>query len=655
VGGNESKNRPQPAEQQPAVSIFPQEPDAFRAGLACPATVGTWLWDIVADSVRGDHNLNRMFGITAATAQAHPIADYLQAIHLEDRAAVWGAISHAIADEGGEFYEAEYRLVTGGAVRWVHAQGVVRRNATGAATDMSGVLRDVSEQRSEEQRRRALLAEAEAKVRVFDTTLSAIADFAYILDLDGRFRYVNKALLDLWGLTLQEAVGKNFFDLGYPEDLAARLQRQLQQVIATRSPLVDETRYVSRTGVDGYYEYIFAPVFAADGTVQVVAGSTRDITARKRNQDALIAKTEQFEALFNDVPLAVYLVDAEFRLRAVNPGAAPVFANIPDAIGRDFTEVIHALWCAPFADELIGLFKHTLETGEAYYAAERRGERKDIHRTEIYEWQINRIRLPDGQYGAAAYFREISAQVQARLELEAADQRKNEFLAMLAHELRSPLAPILYSGEILSRVANLDDVAGRAVGIIKRQASLLARLVDDLLDISRISLGRIELKAETFDLSCAIEQALETVSPLLNEKHHEIQVHHCPEPLFVKGDRVRLAQCIANILTNAAKYTDPGGRIQVHSSERGSWAIIAVTDNGIGIAPELKGRLFDLFVQGDHTEQQTQGGLGIGLSLVKRLLQLHGGDIVVTETGVQVGSTFEIRLPRVRTVPSADF
>jgi len=495
-----------------------------------------------------------------------------------------------------------------------------------------------------------MLERAQTQIRIFDTTLSSITDFVYIFDLDGRFRYVNKALLDLWGLTFEQACGKNFRELKYPEPLASRLQRQIQQVIDTRKGLSDETPYTSPTGVSGYYEYIFTPVFAPDGSVEVVAGSTRDVSAHKRTEDALRGRTAQFESLFSDVPLGVYLVDADFRVREVNPRARPVFANIPDPIGRDFDEVVHLLWSKHYADDVVQLFRHTLETGEPYITPERVEERRDLQKTEIYEWQINRIPLPDGRNGVVCYFREVSAQVHARRALEAADRQKNEFLAMLAHELRNPLAPIRNSGELLARSLPKDSEAQAAVAVIRRQVVYLTRLVDDLLDVSRISQGRIELKLQTLDLSTVIAEAVETVGPLLREKNHNLLITSDDQPLHVRGDPARLVQCVANILANAAKYTDAGGQIRVQTRGEAAEAVISIADNGVGISDELRPRLFELFVQGDRTLDRAQGGLGIGLAVVRRLVEMHGGSVSVASAGAGAGTTFEIHLPQVEQV-----
>jgi PAS domain S-box-containing protein len=235
--------------------------------------VGTWLWDSVHDRVVADANLARMFGVSAEEANGAPLAVYIRAIHPDDRARVEAAIASSLTD--GHTFEAEYRLVQrDGSVRWALARGRVERDSEGRILGLPGVVLDITD-------RRMLTEKVEQQARIFDTTLSSITDFAYIFDRHGRFAYVNQALLSLWGLTLQEAVGKDFFDLQYPDELAARLQRQIQHVFDTGEHLRDETPYTSPTGAGGYYEYIFAPVRGAAGEIEVVAGSTRDITARK--------------------------------------------------------------------------------------------------------------------------------------------------------------------------------------------------------------------------------------------------------------------------------------------------------------------------------------------------------------------------------------
>jgi signal transduction histidine kinase/ActR/RegA family two-component response regulator len=229
--------------------------------------------------------------------------------------------------------------------------------------------------------------------------------------------------------------------------------------------------------------------------------------------------------------------------------------------------------------------------------------------------------------------------------LRAADRRKDEFLAMLAHELRNPLAPIRNVSEVLARLLPADPKLQEAVAVIKRQTAQLTRLVDDLLDVSRITSGRIELKRADLEIGAIIGQAVETVKPLLDEKNHRVSITSSYRPLHVNGDCARLEQCVVNVLANAAKYTDACGEIRIQTfAEEGS-AVIEIRDNGAGISAELLPRIFDLFVQSDRTLDRAEGGLGIGLSIVKRLIEMHGGRIAAHSEGAGRGSRFEIRLP----------
>ena len=252
------------------------------------------------------------------------------------------------------------------------------------------------------------------------------------------------------------------------------------------------------------------------------------------------------------------------------------------------------------------------------------------------------------------YFRDISAHIQARSALQAADRQKDEFLAMLAHELRNPLAPLRNASELLAASAPNEPRSQFSVNVIKRQVTQLTRLVDDLLDISRITQGRIELNREPLELGAIVAQAVEAVEPLLREKRHKVSIISSYQHLHVNGDNARLVQCISNILTNAAKYTDPGGDIRLRCYQEGPVAVIEISDNGAGISPELLPHIFDLFVQGDRTLDRSQGGLGIGLSVVRRLVEMHGGQVNARSAGVGQGSVFEIRLPLVERPGTSD-
>ena len=243
---------------------------------------------------------------------------------------------------------------------------------------------------------------------------------------------------------------------------------------------------------------------------------------------------------------------------------------------------------------------------------------------------------------------QVDALRDAENALRQSDRRKDEFLAMLAHELRNPLAPIRAASDLLPRIVPPgDERVDATLQVVRRQVRQLARLVDDLLDVSRITQGRIELQREVIDLRTVIVQALETVDPLIREKGHLVLRDAEWPAIHVRGDQVRLVQCVANILTNAAKYTDPGGRIHIRLQEQEGMAVLSVQDNGLGIATDLLPTIFDLFVQSERSLDRAQGGLGIGLSVVRQLVEMHSGTVAACSAGEGTGSTFEIRLPTV--------
>jgi signal transduction histidine kinase len=239
----------------------------------------------------------------------------------------------------------------------------------------------------------------------------------------------------------------------------------------------------------------------------------------------------------------------------------------------------------------------------------------------------------------------VAKQMLLANQLLEADQRKDEFLALLAHELRNPLAPIRNAIAILRQRPAADQTATWCRDVIERQSAQLARLVDDLLDVSRITQGKIKLQIERIDLAEILSSAIETSRPLIDARGHELVVIAPERSLQIDGDRARLTQVIANLLNNAARYQHDRGRIEVKIERSGSEAVIAVRDQGVGIAPSVLSQIFELFSQGERAPNEAQGGLGIGLSLVKNLVEMHGGNVIGHSDGLGYGSEFVIRLP----------
>jgi signal transduction histidine kinase/ActR/RegA family two-component response regulator len=236
--------------------------------------------------------------------------------------------------------------------------------------------------------------------------------------------------------------------------------------------------------------------------------------------------------------------------------------------------------------------------------------------------------------------------------LREADRRKDEFLATLAHELRNPLAPIRNSLNILRLSVDKDPAAERICEMMERQVALLVRLVDDLMEVSRITRGKIELRKEPVELAAVIRSAVEASRPQIELGKHELAISIPPEPLVIDGDPVRLAQVFVNLLNNASKYMDDGGNIWIGAKREGEEVVVAVRDTGVGISAEMIPQIFQMFTQIDRSSRQAQGGLGIGLTLVRTLIEMHGGQVHVQSDGLGKGTEFTVRLPLTKKIPS---
>jgi signal transduction histidine kinase len=257
----------------------------------------------------------------------------------------------------------------------------------------------------------------------------------------------------------------------------------------------------------------------------------------------------------------------------------------------------------------------------------------------------------------ATLLAEIAERERLAAALREMDRRKDEFLAMLAHELRNPLAPIVNVVQLMRLRSIQDAEMFWCRDVIERQTEQLTRLVDDILDVSRITQGKIKLRREPVEIADVVDRAVETARPLVNQRSHSLTVQVPAEPLHVVGDRTRLAQILGNLLNNAAKYTDEGGRIAVvverapRADGQGAEVVIRVRDSGVGIPPEMLSKVFELFTQVERTLERAQGGLGIGLALVRRLVEMHGGSVTASSDGEDRGSEFTVRLPLLETRP----
>ena len=355
---------------------------------------------------------------------------------------------------------------------------------------------------------------------------------------------------------------------------------------------------------------------------------------RDRSESLFAGMTEGF-ALFSPSWTVLEVNNAALRISQRERG---------DVLGKSHWEV----W-----PEMIGT------AGEAMY--QRVMASREPETVEYYQpfsnghaaWIEGRA-YPAGKEDLAVFFRDISERKAAVHALKEADRRKDEFLAMLAHELRNPLAPIGAAAQLLQLARLSDERVRQTSQIIGRQVEHMTHLIDDLLDVSRVTRGLVQLDTARLDIGQIIIDAVEQVTPQLQARRHQLALELPPESTFIMGDKKRLVQVIANILNNAVKYTHEGGRIALTTTAHERQITISVVDSGIGMAPDLAAQAFDLFVQAERTSDRSAGGLGIGLALVKTLVELHGGHVACNSAGPGTGSTFVVNLPRLDTPHASD-
>jgi PAS domain S-box-containing protein len=482
---------------------------------------------------------------------------------------------------------------------------------------------------------------------LLDSVTQATDVMLVLLDPAFNFLWVNRAYAESCRMLPEEMVGKNHFAL-YPDAENEAIFRQVldrgEAVFYKDKPFVFPDQ--PERGVT-YWDWSLKPVKDAEGAVTALVFSLRETTRFKQAEEALRRSEERLRLAWQATRDVIWDWDILHDSQRWNVAGTEVFGwsdavDAPqtaawwlDRVHPDdrmrVTADFHAVLDDPAGDRWEDEYRFRRADG-AYARVLDRG----------FVLRDARGR-PTRMIGA---MQDITARKQAEEALQEADRRKNEFLATLGHELRNPLAPLRTGLEILQLADGDPRAQAQARAMMSRQLDQLVRLVEDLLDLSRISSGRIELRREPVALADCLHGAVETSRPLMDARGHTLELDVPAEPLVVEGDALRLTQVFANLLNNAAKYTDPGGRIEVGVARDQQDVLVTITDNGIGIAASLLPRVFDMFIQ-DHDMVQGQGGLGIGLHLVQRLVAMHGGEVTARSAGRGLGSTFVVRLPLV--------
>jgi PAS domain S-box-containing protein len=611
-------------------------------------------------------------GWQAHEAAGRPLAQVFRIINEHTRQPVEDPVSRVLR-EGTVIGLANHTLLIARDGREVPIDdsGAPIRGEGGAIAGVVLVFRDVTE------------------ARLYLAAIVESSDDAIISkDLAGVITSWNRGAERLYGYTAAEAVGRPVSILmapEHPEELPAITER------IRRGERIEhlETVRIRKDGTRLDVSLTISPIKNAAGEIVGASKIARDITARKWQEASLRFLAEASEVLGEllDVPgtlqkvaglavphfadwCVVDLLEADGTLHRVavahadparveqarelsrryparpdephgpahvlRTGRPELAAEVPDALlvaaARDEEHLrllrgvgFRSFISVPLAvrDRLLGVLTFlTAESGRRYGPDDLRLAEDLAHRAAI---AIENARL----YAA----------------MQEADRRKDEFLAMLAHELRNPLAPIRNALHVMKQPGASALLLRQVREMAERQAQHMGRLLDDLLDVSRISRGRIELRKELVDVAAVVHRTIEAVRPLLEERRHEVEVALPPGPLRVEADPTRLEQILMNLLNNAAKYTDPGGHIRVSAERDGGEVVLRVRDTGIGIAADMLPKVFDLFVQAERRLDRAQGGVGIGLTLVKRLTELHGGRVEAHSEGPGRGSEFVVRLP----------
>ena len=488
--------------------------------------------------------------------------------------------------------------------------------------------------------RRDHLSSHDAKVRIYEAVLSRISDFTQAYDREGKIKFVNQALLDLWGLKLEEVIGKDFFDLNYPDELATRLRDQISQVVETGEGLRDQTPYTSPSGKKGYYEYIFQPVFDSSGEVEMVVGSTRDITDRIQAENADRENERSLEEMANAIPQLAWMADPEGNIFWYNRQWYDYTGTTLEDVKGWGWESVHDPEVLP---QVIEDWKRSIATGQPFemeFPLRRHDGR--------FQWFLTRatpLRTADGSvtrwFGTNTNIEEIR---NIRVRSEEANRAKDEFLAMLSHELRAPLNLMAGWSQILKSTDYQEDLVRKAIDVIFRNVELQSTLIEDLLDVSRIVSEKIDIAAETVAFDRVVRDVVQSASPQAERKEIDIRLTISGSATVI-GDHARLSQIVQNLLNNSLKFTPDGGAINVDLTINDGFARLSVADNGIGIADEMLPFIFERFRQANTTSTRAFGGLGLGLTIVESLVKMHGGRVSAISEGLNHGAAFLVEIP----------
>jgi PAS domain S-box-containing protein len=641
-----------------ALARHKEAEERLALSLEASGNIGTWSYDLDTAATYVDERFARLFQVEAALArEGTELVRFTDMIHPDDRPAVLEAIDHAILSETR--YDIEYRIPQrSGLDVWVNARGKLFVNPETGGRRFAGIAVDITDRKHAEQariesERQALLASqrADDSARRLDVLLDAAPVGIVYADSAGQLQLANASNRRIWGAhPMPGAVDEYAEWKGW---WPAGAEREGQRVLAHEWPIARVLH--GQDGAEGVFEIEPFDAPATRRTIMVRAAAIRDrdglmvgavaanmdITAQVEAERAMMESEARFRLIADVIPQLVWSADALGASDYLN-------ARWTEFTGVPAEHIAHGGWHDVIhPDDLQGLiaaWERSFTTGAPYEI-----EHRLIHHSGEYRWMLNRALASRDASGKPTHWMgtltDIHDKKTGEEELRAQARRKDEFLAMLAHELRNPLAPISNAAQLLAMTSLDPQRVRQSSEVIIRQVRHMTSLVDDLLDVSRVTRGLVELERERVDIKAIVASAVEQARPLIEARKHALDLHMASRRCWVHGDRIRLVQVIVNLLNNAAKYTAQGGAIALSVDTDASSVTIAVRDNGIGIDRAILPHVFELFTQAERTPDRSQGGLGLGLALVHSLVQLHGGRVAAHSEGLGEGSTFTIALP----------
>ena len=601
--------------------------------------IGWWRLDIIQDILTWSDENYRIFGIPQTTLLTYE--KFLNTIYPDDLEYVDSSWKKALA---GEPYDIEHRIMVGDQIKWVREKAYLEFDASGTLLGGFGITQDITERKNGMQ----ALAEAEQRLRKQRDELEWIYLNAPIglceLDLDLRFRRINQLLADINGLPIDAHFGRTVGEI--VPALVPNIVEITQKILATGQPVTNhefcgETE--ANPGIKRYWNESWYPVFNQQGKISGFGVVVEEITERKRSEEALRNSEERSRLAQSGAHVGVW----DWELASGDITWSPELERIYGYAEGTFP--------GKYENFLIRVYPDDIQDMER-----RRDEAVNAHKPFDFDF---RILLPSGELrwlnckGAALYGNtgqperilgvnvDITQRKLAEEALIEADRRKNEFIAMLGHELRNPLTPISSVAQILNTPTISQEKLTECFIILDRNVRHITHLVDDLLDVSRITQGVIKINKQQLELVGLIEEAANSIQSLMEAKKQILHLDLPAKPVYIAGDPVRLTQILSNLLNNSAKYTGEGGRIELIAEVKGTTVTLYIKDNGMGIEAELLTKIFDLFTQSQRGLNRSDGGLGLGLALTKKLVELHGGEITAQSKGADQGSEFIVRLP----------